>query len=244
MLDQLDWEALNNTGQLQFYLDEDDLKERLRPDAERFICSLYDSETIVKHEAHTLGVQALLLRFASLWHESTKKEPKRVLAGLLDFCVSELGYVPMTELSLVWQGISSKVVAPFFGPIIGPSKDILTKVRAMAWDIMHLRLMARLATQSQFGSFYIPYFVSLDAKWRELLRLNPIRVMLFDDSQRRSLCARAGEVGFRAACSESFSEVTRNAFSPEEIAARRKTAFAPVAQKMWLLIEQEEQRWR
>lgn len=243
MLDHMDWGLFGATGQLKFSFEEDCLKERLRPDAEIFIRSLYDSTAIMQHEAHTLGVQALLLRFANLWHMAQKKDPNRILTGLLDFCISDLGYVPMTELSLIWQGMSSKVVAPFFGPVTGPSKEILTKVKAMAWDIMHLRLMERMATQSHLGSFYIPFFVSLDARWRELLRLNPIRVMLFDDSQRRMLCARAGEVGFQSACT-AYVNKAPNAFSPEQVSVRRKAASTPNAQKMRQLIEQEEQRWR
>ncbi|HBN9984874.1 TPA: hypothetical protein L3965_000639 [Pseudomonas aeruginosa] len=242
MLDEMNWKEFGDTGQLRFNRDEDRLKEDLRIDAEQFIRSLYTSDAIILHEAGALGVQALLLRFANLWHESQKKESSRILTGLLDFCISDLGYVPMTELSLIWRGISSKVVAPFFGPITGASKDVLTKVRSMAWDIMHLRLMERLATQSNLGSFYIPYFVSLDAKWRELLLINPIRVMLLDDSQRRMLCARSGELEFQAAFSNYVNQFP-NEFSPEKVSARRKIASVPSMQKMKQLIALEEQRW-
>jgi len=237
MLDSLNWDALrNDPGNFVFETDAASLSKSLRPAAIETVAEFYRSEDIARFEARALGIQALLLRFATLWHAS--KDTGRILAALQDFCAYELGFMPSTELSVIWCGIRSRAPARFLGPITGHAVDLLNEIRSMAWDIAHLRLLETLSSSRVRGSFYLPYFVSFDAKWRELLCLNPIRFILFDHS--RMLVGRAQEKEFQTACSEFRSEALD--MSDGKVAARREAASKITKDAMANLVAQEEDR--
>ncbi len=242
MLDHLDWDAFRrNPSWFEFNVPMESLKKSLHSDAEAFLTSVYANPAVLHHEAKSLGIQALLLHLATLWH-GKDHDVKRILGELIEFCYRDLGFFPKTELGLIWSGIAGKNVAPFFGPITGRSKTMLTEIRGMAWDMTHLRLMEQTASLTQFGSFFIPHFVSIDKRWREILRLNPVRFMMIDDAQKSMLFARANETNFQIACKEcgkgQFAERT-----PEKIAARRAAAHAIDADTMRRRVTQGERAW-
>jgi hypothetical protein len=243
ILDHVDWAVFRrDPNRFDFGDLRKSLKAALLPEAEAFFASVYANPSVIHHEAKSLGTQALLLRFATLWHAS-KPNIGRILGELLEFSLFELGFLPITELSLIWSGIAHKTVAPFFGPIVGRSKDMLRKVRGMAWDMTHLRLMEQTAQLTRSGSFFVPYFVSLDARWRDLMRLNPVRFMLVDDSRKSMLFARSHDASFQSACDECASARVKAAFTPEKIAVRRAAASNIDAEVMRHIVVQEERPW-
>ena len=244
MLDHLNWDAFRaDPTKLVLNGDADILKKSLMPKEEQFLKEQYATEEIARHEARVLGVQALLLRFATLWH-AHKRDKARMWSELVDFCIFELGSLPMTELALIWCGMSTKDPAPFFGPITGKSKTMLAEIKGMAWDMAHLRILEKMASQSTLGSFFIPYFVSLDARWRNLLRLNPIRVMLVDDGGKSILFGRANEREFQVALGECWSDKAKAQMSSELVEARRIAAKTPDITAMSRLVEDEERSWQ
>lgn len=241
-LDYLDWERYRDTEELHFHGESiHALREKLRPAAARLVCDLHTNEDFLRHEASALATEALLLRLAGLWHV-TNRDVKTIFGKLIDYCVDDLGFIPMTDLSLIWRGIATKQPAAFFGPVTGRSRKMLEQIKGMAWDISHLRLLERMAAQNSYGAFHIPFFVSLDAKWRALLRLNPIRFMLFDDSSRRMLSGRADEASFQAICLSSASENTKRYLSPAHVAKRRATALSLSIDAMHALVRKEQER--
>jgi hypothetical protein len=243
MLDHLNWDAFrDDPHRFEFNKPAETLKAQLRPEAEAFITELCANPSVTHHEAKSLAVQALLLHFATQWH-TVGRDPKRILTELLEFCAFELGFFPTTELSLIWLGISRKSIAPFLGPIVGRDKKMLARIRAMAWDMTHLRLMEKTATLSQFGSFFVPYFVSMDSRWRDLLRMNPVRLMLIDDAKRRVLFARKHEAAFQIECNECASQRVRDGRDPAKVAARRATASNISVDAMRQLVAREERPW-
>lgn len=243
MLDHLNWVAFrNDPSRFDFGASIESLKSSLQSDADAFLTSEYANPAVLHHEAKSLGVQALLLHFATLWHGGNR-DTKRILGELLEFSYGELGFLPKTELGLIWSGIAGKNVAPFLGPIVGRSKEMFKDIRGMAWDMTHLRLMERNASLTQFGSFFIPHFVSLDRKWRELIRLNPVHLMLIDDTLKSVLFARANEMSFQAACNECVNGLHAER-TPEKVAARRVAAQAIDADAMQRLVTQKERAWR
>ncbi|QVX40710.1 hypothetical protein J4H89_23235 (plasmid) [Ralstonia solanacearum] len=248
MLDHLDWASFrNNSNQLEFGMPPEALKEMLRHEAEVFLTSLYTNPSVLRHEAGSLGIQALLLRMATLWHKNpNRRDIKRLLGDLLEFCFARLGYLPVTELSLIWSGIKNKeATAAFFDPITKPAapQKMFDRIRGMAWDMTHLRIMEQAATQSVLGSFFIPYFVSIDARWRDLLRLNPVSLMLIDDSRKSALFARAHDLEFHTVCNEVASATLQSERTPGKIESRRIAARSIDANAMRQLISQEEQAW-
>lgn len=244
MLDHLDWDAFRDDP-IRFVFDVpcEKLKASLRPEAVAFLSDLQTSGDVIRHEARSAGMQALLLRFARLWHEKRKPDKRRILRELLRFSIHHLGHIPLTELHLIWSGMTSESGAPFFGPITGRSKTMLEDVRGMAWDMTLLRVLEKNATASRLGSFFIPYFVSIDRRWRHLLRLNPVTMMLIDDAHRRVLFARADEPAFQRVLEECAQTELQAEMTPEKIEARRRAAQTAQLDAMRQLVAEEENLW-
>ena len=244
MLDHLDWDAFRD-DHTRFVFDVpcEELKAALRPEAEAFLSELQTSEQVIHHEAKSAGTQALLLRFARLWHEKRKPDKRRILSELLRFSIHNLGAIPLTELHLIWSGMTSELGSPFFGPITGRSKTMLDEVRGMAWDMTLLRVLEKNTTASQLGSFFIPYFVSIDRRWRHLLRLNPVRLMLINDAHRCVLFARTDELEFQHVLGECMQTELQSEMTPEKVETRRRSAQAIRLDAMQQLIAEEERNW-
>jgi len=86
MLDHLDWDAFqDDPSRFVFGAPCEELRASLRPDAEAFLSELQTSEDVIHHEAKSAGTQALLLRFAQLWHEKRKPDKN---ASCANCCVS------------------------------------------------------------------------------------------------------------------------------------------------------------
>lgn len=244
MLDHLDWDTFqNDPGRFVFNASSEDLKAQLRPDAEAFLAELQASAEISHQEAKSAGTQALLLRFARLWHEERKPNRNRILRELIRFSIHKLGAIPLTEIRLIWSGMTSNLGSPFFGPIMGRSPDMVQKIRGMAWDMTLLRVMEQIATASQVGSFFIPYFVSMDRRWRHLLRLNPVRLMVIDDAHRRVIFARTNEQEFQRVLEECTRTEFQSEMTSEKIEARRRSAQAIELNAMQQLVAEEERHW-
>ncbi|AVO34784.1 hypothetical protein [Ottowia oryzae] len=244
MLDHLDWDTFqNDPGRFVFSASSEDLKAQLRPDAKAFLAELQASAEISHQEAKSAGTQALLLRFARLWHEERKPNRNRILRELIRFSIHKLRAIPLTEIRLIWSGMTSNQGSPFFGPIMGRSPDMVQKIRGMAWDMTLLRVMEQIATASQVGSFFIPYFVSMDRRWRHLLRLNPVRLMVIDDAHRRVIFARTNELEFQRVLGECTQTEFQSEMTPEKIEARRMSAQAIKLDAMQELVIEEERHW-
>lgn len=244
MLDHLDWDAFrDDPSRFVFHAPCEELKASIRSEAMAFLSELQTSGDVIRHEARSAGTQALLLRFARLWHEKRKPDKRRILRELLSFSIHHLGAIPLTELHLVWSGMTSELGAPFFGPITGRSKTMLEDVRGMAWDMTLLRVLEKNATASRLGSFFIPYFVSIDRRWRHLLRLNPVRMMLIDDAHRRVLFARADELAFQRFFEECAQTELQAEMMPEKVEARRMAAQTAKLDAMRQLVVDEENLW-
>lgn len=243
ILDYIDWQEYQRSRTFHVHgISLEDLKKKLRPEVENLISEFQATADFLRHEATALATEALLLRLAALWR-MPKRDRAMVFGQLIDFCNLELGFTPLTDLSLIWKAISTKVPAPFLGPLLGSPSTMLKKVSGMAWDIAHLRLLERLATQRAYADFYVPFFVSLDARWRDLLQLNPIRLMLFDDRARMMRSARADEGNFLEICRSSARENPSRVLSAEQSASRRAYALSLRVEAMQELVIKERRRW-
>jgi len=244
MLDHLNWDAfLDDPTNFVFKVPREELEDALRPEAEAVLSKLQASAQVVQHEAKSAAIQALLLRFARLWHEKRKRDKKRILNELLRFSIHNLGFIPRTELHLIWSGMTSELGSPFFGPITGRSKTMLDDVRGMAWDMTLLRVLEQNATSSPLGSFFIPYFVSIDRRWRNLLRLNSVSVMLIDDADRRVLFARTDELEFQRVLQEGMETELQSEMTPEKVKTRRRSAMEIRLDAMQELVAEEQSGW-
>lgn len=243
LLDFLDWDALQSApDKLRFTRDVTELQEELRPEQTKFLEELYTSQSVLRLEAMAQGNHALLLRLAKL-RRTHGRDITSILRDLIDFALFELGALPITELTLIWSGISGKQEAPFFGPVLNPSARVVKAARGMAWDMAHLRLLQEMSRQTTLGSFSVPYFVSFDARWRELLRLNPIRILLIDDSTSAMNIGRTRDVEFQRVLDRAMSPAARHAMSPDQVEARRQFAKTLDKVKMEQLVAKEATAW-
>ncbi|AWH49357.1 hypothetical protein C1925_09435 [Stenotrophomonas sp. SAU14A_NAIMI4_5] len=241
MLDHLDWDALRrDASQLVFDTPPQNLRDRLRSEADAFLLELQSSEEIARLEANSIRTRALLLRFARLWHGPGTRDKGRILGELLHFCIDTLGSISLTELHLIWSGMITNQGSPFFGPIIGKSAGMLQKIRGMAWDMTLLRAMEKTATKNEGDTFFIPYFVSLDRRWRDLLRLTPVSMMVMDDENRRVLFARIDELDFQRALGNCAPAALQSEMAPEKVEARRTSARNVDLGTVQRLAEEEE----
>lgn len=244
MLDHLDWKRFRESpGTFVYSKSVDTLRAELLEDAEAFMHKMHSSECIVQQEAKSTFNQALLLCFARLWHRDSNRDHKLILRQLLIYSVTKLGAIPLTELQLIWRGMTSSPVSPFFGPITGRSREMLKAIRGMAWDMTLLRLLEQVATATQNGSFFIPYFVTNDSRWRELLRLSPVKMMVIDDKDHRVLIARRNEREFRAILKECLQDELHPYMTLELIEQRRQDAKNLQPDALKALVEQEEAFW-
>lgn len=243
MLDYLDWDTLRaDPGTLRFKGDVLALKQHLRPEQEKLIQQVYTDPAAVRIEAMALGNHALLLRLATL-RRTHGRNLSAIMQGLIDFGLFELGALPITELTLIWRGLSVKPEAPFFGPVLNPSAKVVKAARGMAWDMAHLRLLQEMVRQTTGGSFFVPYFVSFDAKWRGLLRLNPINILLMDDATHASNVGRTNDQEFQLMLNSSMSSRARSALAPENIEKRRRFAQTLDKAAMEALVLKEASTW-
>ncbi len=241
MLDHLDWDNFrSNPSRLVFDSPRDGLEVSLRAEVESYLSRWVVSDEIDHHEAKSAGTRALLLRLAQLWPEKGNPDSKTILSELLYFSIHKLNSIPIFELKLIWSGITSSPSDPFFGPIAGKSKKVLEKVRGMAWDMTLLRRLEIHARNSIDGSFFIPYFVSFDSRWRNLLSLNAVTLAVINDATKSALFARANELEFQHALNLSLSSDLKSEMTPEKIEARRRNAQSIQSRAMLEIVAEEE----
>jgi len=242
-LDHLNWVAWRDApGRFVFDAPYPELTAQLRPAAESALTQFERSEEVRQIEIGSLRTQALLLRLARSYHEKHDRNMSRILHELLRFAIDRIGAIPLTELRLIWSGLQGEEEGRFFGPIFGRSRDMLAKIRGMAWDMSLLRLMERTALTSRNGSFFIPYFVSLDGRWRALLRQSPVTLMLTDDATSGVNFARSGEIEFQTALAHCLHEM-RSDMTADKVEARRKAALTIGSDVIQRIVAEEERHW-
>jgi len=245
MLDYLDWDFFKKSnGEIIFSRDRNALEAECRQRANKFLGQLQSDNEMFRIEIECMMAQALLLRLAKLWDQKPRSDARKILHELLRFSIQKLRVIPRTELRMIWDGISTKSGLSFFGPIFGKSKEILNKIRGMAWDITLLRNLERSITHKERGDFFIPYFVSLDGRLRELIRFSPIKSMLIDDAIQRAIPIRENELDFQVALQAIQEESDiREEMTQEKIEARRRLAKSISLNEIQNIIIDEEAYW-
>lgn len=130
-------------------------------------------------------IYCILLKMYEINFKSNKGSKNKMLE-LLQCVNKELYAYAENELFLAYLLFSKdKRVNSFFGAIQTNSKDVILKIRGMAWDLFHLRnLETQVAHRnSNTKHMYMHYFCSRDEGINEILELNPIRRMIIKDER-------------------------------------------------------------
>lgn len=107
------------------------------------------------------------------------------LATLISFSLDRLGRFAKLELYFAWKLLKHGEDLRFFASICQPSEAALSKLSGMSWDLYSIRHQETLASYSRKGAFFVPFFVTLDRRFKELRDVCPIRCLLIDDKDQR-----------------------------------------------------------
>lgn len=221
-LDYLDWAAFEqNPSKPKFLCNE----ENLLQDAKNTYNKLVSNAEVKNREHKALFTQVTLFELAIIWL-SRRHSPDEALRALIDFCVLQLNKLPKYELLFAWHFLSNPTKVRFFGPLSGVSKDLVKSLRGMAWDMSHMRALETMSTASNLGSFFIPFFVSFDEKFSEILKQNQIQILIMDDRLKRMHSANASEFAFQVKLNSCMSPrvLEKMNFVDSEIRRAHKTS--------------------
>lgn len=245
MIDYLNWDALLRPAPtIEFTEPVDLLRGKLNGDAKAYLNSLFNDPEILRHEKQILATEALLIRLCRLWHTGgVNSDISRIFRGLIDFSLTDLPALPLTELSIIWSGLHPKPTA-FFDPIVRENtKGRPKKLCGMAWDIGHLRMLEKY-TRRHSGHFTVAYFATMDEGWRTKLQLNPITRVAIDDGNRSALFIRERELEFQRFLSEAIGEWAKAQFSPDVVEVRRRSVHAASLDEIRAVLDRERDMFK
>ncbi|WP_097302869.1 hypothetical protein [Pseudomonas chlororaphis] len=189
-LDHLDLKAFEkNPKKPLFQCDEEDLIKSSIKTYE----DLVNAKEVKNREHKALFTQVILFELAIIWLKRPSNS-ETAFRDLIDFCVLHLKKLPKYELLLSLKFLENPTKIRFFGPLSGVSKKLTKELRGMAWDISHMRSLETLSTASNHGSFFIPFFVSFDERFSEILKQHQIQFLLMDDRLKRMQSATPSEM--------------------------------------------------
>jgi len=217
-LDYIDWSAFEeNNYHLKFKCSEKTIESEVEDDLNLYA----NSEAVENQENRALFTKAFLTELAVLWI-SNPNAPKEVMINLIQFCLEQLGKFPKYELQFAHMFVSKPHKINFFGPIVGRSKDLAKKLSGMAWDLNHFRCLETMATKPGNNQFYIPFFVSFDGKFSDLITNNRIQFMVMDTKEKRLLSANEHEYEFQIALNYDYMTPKIESLLSRDHAKRRR----------------------
>ncbi len=151
-----------------------------------------------------MGIYLILLK-AILLREQKGLSLNKQMGLLIEYSLDALGAFAKTELYFAWKFLKHGKDFRFFDPISQLSKKSLHKIKGMAWDLFAIRYQETLASKSNVGDFYVPFFASFDNRFVELTKACPIRAVIIDDIDKRIMTIHLDEYEFMVDLNESIS---------------------------------------
>lgn len=219
-IDYVDWKVFETNPTYPTFLPGKSPKDLL-DEARRTYEEFLDMSEFDRREIKALFAHAFLLELIKEWLENEDRIEVK-FSRLIDHCVFELGQVPLFELYIAWEFLKKPERIRFFGPVAGLGKKVMKNLNGMAWDLAHMRILETMATNSRFGSFFMPFIVSFDDKLVDLIRSNPILCMVIDDQEKSVMSAREHDVDFQSFVREQMSDRVKSAMDPTEVDRRRR----------------------
>jgi hypothetical protein len=155
------------------------------------------------------GLYLILLK-AVILREQKELFLNKQLEILIEFSLDALGAFAKTEIYFAWKLLKHGNEFRFFDPISQLGKKSLHRIKGMAWDLFALRYQETLASQSNVGDFYVPFFASFDNRFIELAQACPIRAVIIDDIDKRVMTVYLDEYEFMVDLNESISAALSN----------------------------------
>ena len=129
-------------------------------------------------------VYVVMLKTYHLCWSSDKITIEDGLRKLVDFCLDELGVLPLKELYFAWKVIIGFSVG-YFTPVFDEKllkkpkkKKSVERIGALAWDLFIFRFTELLLTQGKYNSFYIPTITTLDSGLLDTVHSCKVKAMI------------------------------------------------------------------
>lgn len=163
-----------------------------------------------------MGLYLILLK-AILLREQKDFSLNKQMGLLIEYSLDVLGAFAKTELYFAWKFLKHSKDFKFFDPISQLGKKSLHKIKGMAWDLFAIRYQETLASKSNIGDFYVPFFASFDNRFVELAKACPIRAVIIDDIDKRIMTIHLDEYEFMVDLNKSISpELYHRLQDPDE----------------------------
>ena len=137
------------------------------------------------HWARVVLIKAALLTFA---HPSWNVEKR--LYALLEYLHTDLARIPNFELYVAHLYLDAQLRTRFFDPIQSNAKDLDGVLTNMAWDLAHWRSLFEVlllrSRDPSWASFPVPYLLSFDRRYVELVETFRVEGLLYSEAPLRS----------------------------------------------------------
>ena len=106
------------------------------------------------------------------------------LRKLVDFCLDELGVLPLKELYFAWKviiGFSIGYCTPVFDEKLltkPKKKKSVERIGALAWDLFIFRFTELLLTEGKHNNFYVPTITTLDGGLLDTVHICKVKAMI------------------------------------------------------------------
>jgi hypothetical protein len=150
------------------------------------------------------GLYLILLK-AVLLREQKNLGLRKQLEMLVEYSLDALGAFAKTEIYFAWKLLKHGKDLRFFDPVSQLGKKSLHRIKGMAWDMFAIRYQETLASKSNIGDFYVPFFASFDNRFVELAQACPIRAVLIDDVDKRVMTIHLDEYEFMVDLNQSIT---------------------------------------
>lgn len=154
-------------GQVPSYSNDDDLFSPYFEQAESVWMSFRSNEHIWNMIDCRDLIYAVMLKTFQIFWASNNITIENALNNLIEYCLNELGVLPLKELYFAWKaiiGLSCGYFTPVFDEKLlkSPKNKSVERIGALSWDLFIFRFTETLLTEEKGNNFYIPSVTTLD----------------------------------------------------------------------------------
>ena len=183
ILGTLDTNLFLSTGKIKSELSDTELNAGVESEIARtFESGKFEGAMKYMYRIHTVNYLLLLLMIV---HERKDVPVKEKIKEIIDFMHSKLACIFERELVLAIEFMTISFGCGFFNKVNRGAKNVLDKLKNMAWDMTLLRYVEEV-TKTNAADFMIPFIVSYDDEFLKLLNIYPVKALLINKSDRMS----------------------------------------------------------
>ncbi|WP_194441500.1 hypothetical protein [Pseudoalteromonas simplex] len=128
-------------------------------------------------------IYAVMLKTFQLCWTTNNITIEIALNNLIEYCLNELGVLPLKELYFAWKAVIGFSVG-YFTPVFdekllkSPKSKSVDRIGALAWDLFIFRFTETLLTEEKENNFYIPSVTTLDKGLLSTIVSCPAKAMI------------------------------------------------------------------